>query len=136
MVAGGRRSAGSRVFSTRCRRDKAKYIPPVVSFRRGHGVSVTGGFVMRVDPEPNFHGVCICADYQTEHRLKKIRQIGTAPDRIVSFGRDRAGGLYAIGYDKGNRLPGQPGRGEVRVGRGSVQAAWPLSWTTRNLRPL
>jgi len=24
-----------------------------------------------------------------------------APDRVVSFGRDRAGGLYAIGYDKG-----------------------------------
>jgi glucose/arabinose dehydrogenase len=101
---------GFALFSTKYRRDKAKYIPPVVSFRRKHGVSVTGGYVMRTDPESSFHGVYICADYQskkiwgitqTGRRLKKIRQIGTAPDRIVSFGRDRAGGLYAIGYDKG-----------------------------------
>jgi len=101
---------GFELFSTKYRRDKAKYIPPVVSFRRKHGVSVTGGYVMRTDPESSFHGVYICADYQskkvwgitqTERKLKKIRQIGMAPDRIVSFGRDRAGDLYAIGYDKG-----------------------------------
>ncbi len=101
---------GFELFSTKYRRDKVKYIPPVVSFRRKHGVSVTGGYVMRTDPESSFHGVYICADYQSKRvwgitqsgrRLKKIRQIGMAPDRVVSFGRDRAGGLYAIGYDKG-----------------------------------
>lgn len=101
---------GFELFSTRYRRDKVKYIPPVVSFRRKHGVSVTGGYVMRTDPGSSFHGVYICADYQSKRvwgitqagrKLKKIRQIGMAPDRVVSFGRDREGGLYAIGYDKG-----------------------------------
>ncbi|MEE2624583.1 MAG: hypothetical protein VYA46_10175, partial [Verrucomicrobiota bacterium] len=71
---------------------------------------VTGGYVMRLDPGSSFHGVYICADYQSRRvwgitqagrKLKKIRQIGMATDRVVSFGRDRAGGLYAIGYDKG-----------------------------------
>ena len=101
---------GFALFSTQYRTESAKYISPVVSFRRKHGVSITGGYVMRTDPESSFHGVYICADYQSrkvwgitqvDRRLKRIRQIGTAPDRIVSFGRDRSGQLYAIGYDQG-----------------------------------
>jgi len=28
-----------------------------------------------------------------------IRQIGTATQRIVSFGRDNDGGLYLVGYE-------------------------------------
>ena len=31
--------------------------------------------------------------------LEKIRQIGAAPQRIVSFGRDAAGELYLVGYE-------------------------------------
>ena len=101
---------GFALFSTQYRTESAKYIPPVVSFRRKHGVSITGGYVMRTDPESSFHGVYICADYQSkkvwgitqaDRTLKTIRQIGSAPDRIVSFGRDQSGELYAIGYDKG-----------------------------------
>ena len=101
---------GFALFSTEYRSKAVNYIPPVVSFRRKHGVSITGGYVMRTDPESSFHGVYICADYQSkkvwgitqaDRTLKTIRQIGSAPDRIVSFGRDKAGELYAIGYDKG-----------------------------------
>ena len=101
---------GFSLFSTQYRTETAKYIPPVVAFLRKHGVSVTGGYVMRTDPQSSFHGVYICADYQSkkvwgitqrDRKLKVIRQIGTAPDRIVSFGRDAAGGLYAVGYTKG-----------------------------------
>ena len=101
---------GFSLFSTQYRTETAKYIPPVVAFLRKHGVSVTGGYVMRTDPQSSFHGVYICADYQSKkvwgitqanRKLKLIRQIGTAPDRIVSFGRDPAGGLYAVGYTKG-----------------------------------
>ena len=101
---------GFSLFSTQYRSEGAEYIPPVVAFLRKHGVSVTGGYVMRTDPESSFHGVYICADYQSkkvwgitqkDRKLKVIRQIGTAPDRIVSFGRDPAGGLYAVGYTKG-----------------------------------
>ncbi len=101
---------GFSLFSTQYRTETAKYVPPVVAFLRKHGVSVTGGYVMRTDPQSSFHGVYICADYQSKkvwgitqanRKLKVIRQIGTAPDRVVSFGRDAAGELYAIGYTKG-----------------------------------
>ncbi|MEO1824941.1 MAG: PQQ-dependent sugar dehydrogenase [Roseibacillus sp.] len=101
---------GFSLFSTQYRTETAKYIPPVVAFLRKHGVSVTGGYVMRTDPQSSFNGVYICADYQSKkvwgitqanRKLKVIRQIGTAPDRIVSFGRDPAGELYAVGYTKG-----------------------------------
>ena len=101
---------GFALFSTEYRSKAVNYIPPVVSFRRKHGVSITGGYVMRTDPESSFHGVYICADYQSkrvwgitqsDRVLKTIRQIGTAPDRIVSFGRDGSGELYAVGYDRG-----------------------------------
>ena len=101
---------GFALFSTQYRTESEKYLPPVVSFRRKHGVSITGGYVMRTDPESSFHGVYICADYQSkkvwgitqvDRTLETIRQIGSAPDRIVSFGRDQSGELYAIGYDKG-----------------------------------
>ena len=101
---------GFSLFSTQYRTETAKYIPPVVAFLRKHGVSVTGGYVMRTDPQSSFHGVYICADYQSkkvwgitqrDRKLKVIRQIGTSPDRIVSFGRDAAGELYAVGYTKG-----------------------------------
>jgi len=101
---------GFSLFSTQYRTESAEYTPPVVAFLRKHGVSVTGGYVMRTDPQSSFHGVYICADYQSkkvwgitqrDRKLKVIRQIGTAPDRIVSFGRDPAGELYAVGYSKG-----------------------------------
>ncbi len=101
---------GFELHSTRYRKDDARYIPPIVSFRRKHGVSITGGYVYRADPASSFHGVYICADYeskklwgitQRDRKLEEIREIGQAPDRIVSFGRDRKGALYFIGYNQG-----------------------------------
>ena len=103
---------GFELFSTRYRKETASFIAPVVSFRRKHGVSITGGYVFRSPGgEPSsFDGVYICADYQSkrlwgirhqERKLQLIREIGNCPDRVVSFGRDRRGGLYAVGYDKG-----------------------------------
>ena len=87
-------------------------MPPVVSFRRKHGVSITGGYVFRplAGESSTFNGVYICADYQSKrlwgirHRNRKlhmIREIGNCPDRVVSFGSDRRGGFYAIGYNLG-----------------------------------
>ena len=55
-----------------------------------------------------FYGVYIFGDYETRRifgltqengRLKEIRQIGTSPQRIVSFGRDGSGELYVVGYE-------------------------------------
>ena len=103
---------GFELFSTRYRKEKNEYTPPVVSFRRKHGVSITGGYVIRTETEKpsSFDGVYICADYQSRRiwgirhenrKLKKIREIGTCPDRLVSFGQDRSGNIYAAGYNQG-----------------------------------
>ncbi|MFP6874594.1 MAG: PQQ-dependent sugar dehydrogenase [Verrucomicrobiales bacterium] len=103
---------GFELFSTRYRKEAGKFVPPLVSFRRKHGVSITGGYVFRspAGVVSSFDGVYICADYQSKRlwgitqqgrKLQEIRQIGIAPDRVVSFGRDRRGALYAVGYDKG-----------------------------------
>ncbi len=103
---------GFELFSTRYRKEKNEYTPPVVSFRRKHGVSITGGYVIRTETEKpsSFDGVYICADYQSRRiwgirhenrKLKTIREIGTCPDRLVSFGQDRSGNIYAVGYNQG-----------------------------------
>ena len=103
---------GFELFSTRYRKEKSHYTAPVVSFRRKHGVSITGGFVYRtIEGKPNsFDGVYVCADYQSKRiwgirhenrKLKSIREIGNCPDRVVSFGIDRSGGIYAVGYNQG-----------------------------------
>ncbi|MEM7387733.1 MAG: PQQ-dependent sugar dehydrogenase, partial [Verrucomicrobiota bacterium] len=101
---------GFELYSTAYRKDDAKYVPPVVSFRRRHGASVTGGYVYRARPDSPFHGVYICGDYETkrlwgitqnDRKLETIFEIGQSPDRIVSFGQDREGEIYFIGYDTG-----------------------------------
>jgi putative heme-binding domain-containing protein len=101
---------GFEPFSNRYRRDAERYVPPVFAYARKLGVSVTGGFVYRTDPQSSFYGVYIFADYQSrriwgltqENRaLKRIEQIALCPDRVVSFGRDERGELYVVGYDEG-----------------------------------
>ncbi len=104
---------GFELFSTQYRKEDSQFVPPVVSFRRKHGVSITGGYVFRslTGESSSFDGVYICADYQSkriwgirhlDRKLHVIREIGNCPDRVVSFGRDRKGSLYAIGYNLGN----------------------------------
>jgi glucose/arabinose dehydrogenase len=99
---------GFEPFSNRYRKEGATYVLPVFAYGRKFGVSVTGGYVYRGQRGSSFYGVYIFGDYQSqriwgltqENRvLKKIRQIGTAPQRIVSFGRDTQGELYLVGYE-------------------------------------
>jgi glucose/arabinose dehydrogenase len=99
---------GFEPFSNRYRRDGERYTPPVFAYNRKYGPSVTGGFVYRADPKSPFYGVYVFADYESkrifgltqENRiLKSVRQIGTSPQRIVSFGRDERGELYLVGYE-------------------------------------
>ncbi len=101
---------GFELYSTRHRTEQMAYLPPIVSFRRRHGTSVTGGHVSRADPESTFNGVYICGDFesrrlwgitQRNRTLQVIREIGTSPAKLVAFGQDRRGGLYAVGYDLG-----------------------------------
>ena len=79
---------------------------------RSHGVSITGGYVIRSKGVNNesYEGVYICADYQSKkiwgikqknRTLEMVREIGNCPDRLVSFGIDKERNIYAIGYDKG-----------------------------------
>lgn len=101
---------GFELFSTVHRREGERFVPPIVSFRRKHGVSVTAGYVVRGNESSTFNGVYVAGDYesrklwgvtQSGRVLRKIRQIGTSPAKIVSFGKDRKGNLYVVGYDLG-----------------------------------
>jgi putative heme-binding domain-containing protein len=99
---------GFEPFSNRYRKDGLTYVPPVFAYRRKYGNSITGGFVYRGDKHSSFYGVYICGDY-TSHRifglkqqdraLQVIRQIGTAPQGIASFGTDERGEIYVVGYE-------------------------------------
>lgn len=101
---------GFELFSTVYRKERETYVPPIVSFRRRHGASVTAGHVYRARPDSSFQGIYICGDYESKRlwgitqrnrTLQSIREIGTSPAKIVAFGRDRSGELYVIGYDLG-----------------------------------
>ena len=66
------------------------------------------GWNYRGAKDSSFYGVYVCADYTSKRLfgltlengvLKTARQIGTVPQRVVSFSGDEAGHLYAIGYE-------------------------------------
>jgi putative heme-binding domain-containing protein len=95
-------------FSNQYRKADRIYIMPLFAYRRKYGASVTGGYVYRGDKSSSFYGVYVCGDYvskrifgltQQNGVLKTARQIGVLPQRLVSFGEDEAGNLYAIGYE-------------------------------------
>ena len=95
-------------FSNRYRREGEKFVPPVVSYRRRRGVSVTGGYVYRGKRSPSFVGAYIFSDFesktiwaltQSDRQLVKIRQIGKCPEKPASFGIDKDGELFIVGYE-------------------------------------
>jgi len=99
---------GFERFSNKYLRQRESFTPPIFAYNRKYGVSVTGGYVYRAHRDSSFYGVYIFGDYETRRifgltqengQLKTIRQIGTSPQRIVSFGRDEAGELYIVGYE-------------------------------------
>jgi glucose/arabinose dehydrogenase len=99
---------GFERFSNRYLREQENFTPPIFAYTRKYGVSVTGGYIYRGQAKSSFYGVYIFGDYETRRifgmtqekgQLKSIRQIGTSPQRIVSFGRDEAGEIYVVGYE-------------------------------------
>ncbi len=99
---------GFEPFSNQYRHTGAAYVAPVFAYGRRYGPSVTGGFVYRANPQSSFYGAYVFGDYesrriwgmtQENRRLKTIRQIGIAPQRIVSFGTDLRGNIYVVGYE-------------------------------------
>ena len=101
---------GHVAFSDKYRQAGVQYVAPVISLLRKHGVSVTGGHVYRGKANPSYEGVYIFGDYESKRvwglrqqnrKLKQIREMGVAPDRIVSFGVDAVGELFVVGYNTG-----------------------------------
>jgi putative heme-binding domain-containing protein len=95
-------------FSERYRREGEKYTPPVISYRRKHGVSVTGGYVYRGKRSKSYYGAYIFSDFesktiwaakQKDRKLLEIRQIGKSPEKPSSFGVDSDGELFLVGYE-------------------------------------
>jgi glucose/arabinose dehydrogenase len=95
-------------FSNRYRKEGARFVPPVFAYPRRYGFSVTGGFVYRGTNSSSFYGVYICGDYtskrifgikQHDRLLDAVRQIGTCPQGISSFGTDEQGNIYVVGYE-------------------------------------
>ena len=101
---------GFEIFSSRYRRDEETYVPPIFTYGREYGISITGGYVFRGNQQSSFYGAYIFGDFesrriwalkQDQRKLTKIRQIGQAPTRIASFGVDHHGEIYLVGYDNG-----------------------------------
>ena len=99
---------GFEPFSNQYRREGEKYIAPLFAYRRKYGNSLTGGYVYRGDKQSSFYGAYIFGDYTSKKifaitkendTLKTVREIGTIPERLVSFGEDEARNIYAIGYE-------------------------------------
>jgi putative heme-binding domain-containing protein len=99
---------GFEPFSNQYRKEGRNFTPPVFAYKRKYGNSITGGYVYRGDKQSSFYGVYLCGDYtskrifgltQENGALKTVRQIGSIPQGLVSFGTDEAGHVYAVGYE-------------------------------------
>ncbi|HEX5219284.1 MAG TPA: PQQ-dependent sugar dehydrogenase [Verrucomicrobiae bacterium] len=99
---------GFEPFSNQYRQEGQSYRAPVFAYRRKYGVSITGGHVFRGDKTSSFYGAYICGDYesrrlfgltQKDGQLETVRQIGTSPQKPVSFTEDAAGNLYVVGFE-------------------------------------
>ncbi|MBA61507.1 MAG: hypothetical protein CMJ76_03995 [Planctomycetaceae bacterium] len=94
-------------FSKQYQRDRESFTPPVIAYRRKHGVSVTGGYVYRGSRSPSYVGKYIFADFETktiwamtqkDRKLVDVRVIGKVPEKPCSFGVDHDGELLIVGY--------------------------------------
>jgi putative heme-binding domain-containing protein len=99
---------GFESFSNQYRKEGRTFAKPIFAYRRKYGNSVTGGHVYRGDKDSSFYGVYVCGDYNSKRlfgitqqngEMKMVRQIGTVPQRLVSFSEDEAGNIYAVGYE-------------------------------------
>jgi glucose/arabinose dehydrogenase len=95
-------------FSDQYRTEGVEYVEPVLAYKRKYGNSITGGYVYRGSAHPSFDGVYFFGDYNSKRifgmtlkndKLDVVREIGTCPQRLVSFACDADGELYAVGFD-------------------------------------
>lgn len=95
-------------YSDEYRRQGEVYSEPLFAYEHGLGFSVTGGHVYRGSTDSSFYGVYIFGDYNTRRVwglrqrngvLIDVRELGTAPGGIVSFGVDDQGELLLVTYE-------------------------------------
>ncbi|WP_428306950.1 PQQ-dependent sugar dehydrogenase [Lacipirellula sp.] len=101
---------GATPFSDEYRRENERFVPPVLSYPRRLGVSVTGGYVYRGARAPALIGRYVFGDFESRRlwallpegrSTKEIVEIGRSPTRIVSFAEDVGGELLMVGFDDG-----------------------------------
>jgi putative heme-binding domain-containing protein len=101
---------GFSSFSDRFKTAGMAYIPPVMSYPRRLGVSVTGGYVYRGHNAPAMQGCYIFGDFesrriwairQENRRLSEVVEIGRCPTRVVSFSQGEDDEIFVVGYDTG-----------------------------------
>lgn len=95
-------------FSQQYLRPGEEYTDPVLAYPRSMGVSVTGGYVYRGREASPFYGDYIFGDYESrkiwalrheDGQATRLEEIATSQEHIASFGVDRAGELYVVGYE-------------------------------------
>ena len=101
---------GATPFSEEYRRPDAAYTPPVLSYPRRLGISVTGGHVYRGTKAPAIAGRYLFGDFesrriwalrQENRETREVVEVGRCPSRVVSFAEDADGELLVVGYDNG-----------------------------------
>lgn len=101
---------GFNDHSERYRKPDVVLTPPVWSYPRRQGASVTGGFVYRGTQAPAMEGWYIFADHESrkiwalthrDRRVEKVIEIGQAPTRAVSISQTADGELHLVGFNSG-----------------------------------
>ena len=101
---------GFTPFSEKYRQPGETLVPPVWSYSRRFGDSVTGGYVYHGALAPALQGAYIFGDHdsrrifavwQQDRKMTRVVEIGQAPSRAVSFGQTKDGELFVLGFNSG-----------------------------------
>ncbi|RYD62325.1 MAG: hypothetical protein EOP83_14895, partial [Verrucomicrobiaceae bacterium] len=101
---------GFTPHSDRYKKAEVTLTPPVWSYSRRQGASVTGGFVYHGKKAPALEGWYIFADHesrrvwalsQKDRTVEKIVEICQAPTRVVSISQTPDGELQLVGFNSG-----------------------------------
>ena len=83
-------------------------LPPVISHSHTESRSITGGIVYRGRRLPDLVGAYVYGDYVTgkiwalradDGELTEVRELVDTTVQVITFGEDRNGELYVVGYD-------------------------------------
>lgn len=101
---------GFNDHSARYRKPGVVLTPPVWSYTRREGASVTGGHVYRGKRAPALYGWYIFADHesrriwalrQKDRKMEKVVEIGRAPTRAVSLSLTPDGEIHLVSFNDG-----------------------------------